>query len=141
MSKPIAYDRLKQAVSWALEAITGIGQRAVKVAQPYIFVRDAKAKKEVKIDLHDIQYVQVKGNTCTIGTLKGEVETRKTLKEFKRKLGEDDFMMVERSFLVNKWLIREVQESKIILDGVSSHILIGPEYAKAIRDFVKENLW
>lgn len=139
--KPIAFDRLQQALGWAVEAIKGIKVQEGRVLEPYIFVKVLKAKKYVNVRVHEILYIMVAGNTCIIKTLNDELVVRKSLKELRHKLGATDFIMAERAFLVNKHLIKEVHESKLFMVGLEKEIQIGPDYAANLRDFVKSKLW
>ncbi|MFD2963674.1 MULTISPECIES: LytR/AlgR family response regulator transcription factor [Olivibacter] len=141
LMKPIAYDRLQQAVTWAMESILGLKLEQVQVKEPYLFVKEVESMAAVRIDIDDIVYVQAEKNICLFKLLNREVRTRKTLKEIRERLGDENFMMAERSFLINKQLIVRIQDSKIILRGLQHGIPIGPDYAPAIREFVDARLW
>lgn len=139
--KPIVFDRLQQAIGWAVEAIHDTSIQQAPVREPYIFLRPLYGKTYVHVKVHEILYVKVEGNECEVKTLNKELVVRKTLKEFRHKLGLTDFIMVERSILVNKHLITQVDEGNLLLEGLQDKITIGPDYAAGVKAFVKSKLW
>ena len=89
-----------------------------------------------KVVLKDICFVEVLAHSCTIHTMEGEFETKITMCELEKKLGQR-FIRTHRSFLVNIEKIKRIMKTDVVLDDDTKVPLSRRSYAQVARAFMK----
>lgn len=101
--KPVAFDRFLKAID---KFLARNGKKTpetppqVQEEQPHLFIR--ADRKNVKIYLHDILYLESLKDYVRIVTSNGKVLTKDTMTHFEETLPPERFLRVHRSFLVAK---------------------------------------
>ncbi len=108
--KPISFERFLKAVSKAVEKI-GITSK-----QGFIFVKSDR--KDYRIDLNDIYYIEGMGDYLRIQTL----TTHSTMKNMENQLPANSFARIHKSFIVALPKIDYVEGNVINLKGDSLKI-------------------
>lgn len=103
--KPVAFDRFLKAIDKFLarngkKAPEPQPPVAAQEEQPHLFIR--ADRKNVKIYLHDILYLESLKDYVRIVTSNGKVLTKDTMTHFEETLPPERFLRVHRSFLVAK---------------------------------------
>lgn len=101
--KPVAFDRFLKAIDKFLARNgkkTPEAHPPAPEEQPHLFVR--ADRKNVKIYLHDILYLESLKDYVRIVTSSGKVLTKDTMTHFEETLPPERFLRVHRSFLVAK---------------------------------------
>lgn len=103
--KPVAFDRFLKAIDKFLARNGKKTPESQPPApapeeQPHLFVR--ADRKNVKIYLHDILYLESLKDYVRIVTSNGKVLTKDTMTHFEETLPPERFLRVHRSFLVAK---------------------------------------
>lgn len=103
----------------------------------YLFVKSEL--KMVKILISDILYVESANEYIKIYLDNGEVITTfMRLKNIESKLSENQFMRVQRSFIINLTKIHSVEKNRIVLNHMKS-IPIGQQYKEKIQEYLGKN--
>ncbi|GEM_PF-4687012 len=89
-------------------------------------------KKEVRIDMSSILYIQSFKDYCEINTLKKKILYRSTLKSMEARLPKSQFVRVNRSYLVRKDKIDSMAKDHLMI--VDDRIPIGKTYRKSILE-------
>ncbi len=126
--KPISFELFLKAVNKVQDLkIRPLDQKQSSPdEQGYFFVTSGKEK--VKIRLTDVLYLESKGDYVLIKTLDKEVQTHATLTSMEKKLGEENFIRVHRSFMVNINKIESWSQTDVRMAG--QIIPIGRSYKK-----------
>ena len=119
--KPVAQERLEQALERANRRISGRGRVAAKEDEP---IRDRERDKEtgrldklpvdkenrtLLIDLKDICFAVVRGDYVFIKTFDQEYLTRFSISDLEKRLPSPPFLRTHRAFLVNLQQVSEIQ--------------------------------
>lgn len=115
--KPISFDRFLKAVDKLYDNIPSSTTVEVAAAHPsprYVFV--TSEKKNIKICLDEIEYVESKRDYILIKTSNKEVLTHQTITYMDEHLPDGCFLRVHRSFIINlkkldSWNSHEVEIS------------------------------
>jgi DNA-binding LytR/AlgR family response regulator len=125
--KPIAYDRFEKGVEKAKEYYK-IKQNAdvaeTDLESDYIFVK--ANQKLIKLAYSDIYYVEAFADYVKIFLADKKIVTLQTMKNMEKKLPEDMFTRVHRSFIVNRKLVQSFSTSMCEVNDVK--IPIGKNY-------------
>jgi len=136
--KPIAYDRFEKGVDKAKEYYK-IKQNAdvaeTDLESDYIFVK--ANQKLIKLAYSDIYYVEAFADYVKIFLVDKKIVTLQTMKNMEKKLPEDMFTRVHRSFIVNRKLVQSFSTSMCEVNGVK--IPIGKNYKEAFVGLMKSN--
>ncbi len=136
--KPIAYDRFEKGVDKAKEYYK-IKQNAdvaeTDLESDYIFVK--ANQKLIKLAYSDIYYVEAFADYVKIFLVDKKIVTLQTMKNMEKKLPEDLFTRVHRSFIVNRKLVQSFSTSMCEVNGVK--IPIGKNYKEAFVGLMKSN--
>lgn len=101
--KPISFDRFLQAVQKYLDTNSAAQTAPKKVKDSekndFIFVRSER--KMVKINLHELLYVESLSDYLKLHTSKITFITRDTISNLEEKLDDHHFLRIHRSFIVN----------------------------------------
>lgn len=135
--KPIAVDRFKKAVEKARELYTL--KHSGEVEQPtmeeeHIFVK--ANQKLVKIVYDDILYVEAFADYVKIFTPEKRIVTLQTMKNMEKKLPEDKFCRVHRSYIVGLKHVEAFSTSHVEVAG--EKIPIGKNYKDTFVELMKQ---
>jgi DNA-binding LytR/AlgR family response regulator len=136
--KPIAYDRFEKGVEKAKEYYK-IKQNAdvaeTDLESDYIFVK--ANQKLIKLAYSDIYYVEAFADYVKIFLADKKIVTLQTMKNMEKKLPEDMFTRVHRSFIVNRKLVQSFSTSMCEVNDVK--IPIGKNYKEVFVGLMKSN--
>ncbi|MFT4599140.1 MAG: DNA-binding LytR/AlgR family response regulator [Bacteroidia bacterium] len=136
--KPIAYDRFEKGVEKAKEYYK-IKQNAdvaeTDLESDYIFVK--ANQKLIKLAYSDIYYVEAFADYVKIFLADKKIVTLQTMKNMEKKLPEDMFTRVHRSFIVNRKLVQSFSTSMCEVNEVK--IPIGKNYKEVFVGLMKSN--
>ena len=136
--KPIAYDRFEKGVEKAKEYYK-IKQNAdvaeTDLESDYIFVK--ANQKLIKLAYSDIYYVEAFADYVKIFLADKKIVTLQTMKNMEKKLPEDMFTRVHRSFIVNRKLVQSCSTSMCEVNDVK--IPIGKNYKEVFVGLMKSN--
>lgn len=132
--KPISFERFEKAAGKAIDYIR-LRDAQKRAPEQVLFVRSEY--QLVKIDLHEIEYVESLEDYIRIHlTALKPVMTLMTLKNILEKLPADQFQRVHRSYVVSLSKIRSIVNRRIRL--TAAEIPIGDSYADFISKWRKE---
>ncbi len=129
--KPISFERFLKAVYKVMDLKSGKTEIHPDASGPssnlsYVFV--PVDKKNVKVCLQDIVYVESRRDYVFIKTKKKEVITHQTLSYMEERLPTPSFLRVHRSFIINMNMIESWSNNEIELPDVQ--IPIGRTYKR-----------
>jgi DNA-binding LytR/AlgR family response regulator len=133
--KPILFDRFLKAVNKTFDrihrpsSINADHPADTSGNEDHIFVKTGSRNKIVRILLHEIEYVESKGNYVAIHTINSHIITQLTMKELEEKLPVKRFRRIHNSYLVPLNKITAVEGNQL---QIGKHKLpIGDTYKKA----------
>jgi DNA-binding LytR/AlgR family response regulator len=133
--KPVSFDRFLKAIGKfhtrvrRTEVLETPAGQAVEGEAPHLFVR--ADRKNVKVLLDDILYVESLKDYVRIATPQGKITTKETITHFEEVLPGDRFLRVHRSFIVAKDKI--TAHSADGLDIGKTPIPVGRMYKLAVE--------
>lgn len=133
--KPVSFDRFLKAIGKFHTRVRPVGAPEASQAHssegeaPHIFVR--ADRKNVKIWLDDILYVESLKDYVRIATPQGKITTKETITHFEEVLPGERFLRVHRSFIVAKDKI--TAHSNDGLDIGKTPIPVGRMYKLAVE--------
>lgn len=106
--KPVNYANVEEAMNRCIKVIGEFARQIeIKVG-----------KNKIKINLANIQYIEVLGNACHIHTGRNEIITYTPLNDLEKLINEKSFLRCHRSFLVNmRAIIQKTSEGLIMENG------------------------
>lgn len=102
--KPISFDRFLKAIDKVYDSMNpGTPSFEFIAEKPDVpsFVFVPSEKKNIKICLEEIEFIESKRDYILIKTSKKEVLTHQTITYMEERLPEDQFLRVHRSFIIN----------------------------------------
>ncbi|MEQ9265537.1 MAG: LytTR family DNA-binding domain-containing protein [Balneolaceae bacterium] len=128
--KPISFDRFLKAVDKIFDSLSPRSHlpapNEIKDEQCHIFV--ISDKRNVKVCLNDIVYIESKRDYILIKTKDKEVETYQTISYMEEHLPDNNFLRVHRSFIINMSLIDSWSNNEVEL--LDSKIPIGRTFKR-----------
>jgi DNA-binding LytR/AlgR family response regulator len=134
--KPIAFERFYQAVS-KLNAEPKTVVSSQNNAPDFLFVKTDGKNKFQKIFLSDILYVESLQNYVCIHTSKQQVITHSSLKNIAESLPENDFIQIQKSYVVSLQHIESTDNFSVFING--KELPIGATFKDAFFDKIEEN--
>ncbi|MFY0697484.1 MAG: response regulator transcription factor [Balneola sp.] len=137
--KPISFNRFLKAVDKVFE-LHSVTEHSIKTADEsnskhFVFV--PVDKKNVKICLNEIIYIESKRDYVLIKTLNKEVVTHQTLTYMEERLPNPSFLRVHRSFIINTKMIESWSNNEIELPGIQ--VPIGRTYKREALKVLNNN--
>ena len=126
--KPFSLERFIAATEKVIKKKRNASSKIDDEATEYLFVKSNK--KQIKINIKEIQYIESCGNYINIVTRNDKVTTKQTLTDFIKNLPEDDFVRIHKSFIVAYSYIRYIEGNYVSIGD--KHLPIG----KVFRDNV-----
>lgn len=136
LMKPIAYDRFLIAIQKVQNRTQSSPQITPSIELPaanFIFVKSEYRVQ--KINLDEIIYLEGLGDYVAIHTVKGKILTLENMKHFERKLPQQDFMRVHKSFLVALSKIDYIERNRIVIQ--EKRIPVSDSYKKVFWKRIK----
>ncbi|MFV1883881.1 MAG: LytR/AlgR family response regulator transcription factor [Balneola sp.] len=129
--KPVSFERFLKAVNKVFDSMEGnapspVNTDSVDEHQHYVFV--PSDKKNVKICLEEILFIESKRDYILISTKNKEVTTYQTITYMEERLPSDQFVRVHRSFIINLKKIESWSNNEIELADTT--IPIGRTYKR-----------
>lgn len=137
--KPISFDRFLKAVNKLFDLSSKVEKPVLTSGSgedlQYVFV--PSDKKNVKICLEDIIYIESKRDFILIKTTRKEVNTYQTITYMEEHLPADHFLRVHRSFIINLNKIDCWSNNDVEMPGIK--IPIGRTYKREALKVLNEN--
>jgi len=140
--KPIRFPRFLQAVQKvADEASERQGeQHTMDLEDDYIFVKTESKGKLLKINLHEIDYIEGMKNYVAIfcGGKKTLVYT--SMKELEERLPHKSFIRVHKSFIIPIAKITGIEGNLLRLKNVTAEVQIGESYKADLMEIIRNKM-
>ena len=147
--KPISLERFMKSVNKAAEQLerqrksrpapSGSAEEGTQEAIDFLFVK--ADKKLVKVNFHEIIYIEGLKDYVIIRMDSQRVITLQTMKSLEDKLPAQKFMRIHRSYIVNVDKIYAIFGNmvEILEKGQPKHLPIGKNYRDELLDIVNKN--
>lgn len=132
--KPVLFERFIVAVSKAKKRVSSksMEQQQVKSQGNTLFVKDGT--KLVKINLHDILYIEGLKDYVSIYTKSQKIVSLQRMKNLESVLSKDKFLRIHHSYIIGLDWIQSIHKDSVEINGNS--LPIGETYRKSFREFV-----
>lgn len=135
--KPISMSKFALMVNRLIKSEASL-KREVKT-EDFFFIKTDQTQRYIKVNLRDLIAVEGLNNYIKIHTLSGTYVAYLTMKEMEAKLdGNDNFMRVQRSFIISMDHINKVEASTILLSN-KLEVPLGTTYKKYFLTFLDRN--
>jgi len=144
--KPISLERFMKAANKAMEQIELQRKDAstqevplVEEGQDFIFVK--ADKKLIKVNYHDIVYIEGLKDYVIIRNEDSRVITLQTMKSLENKLPVEQFKRIHRSYIVNLERIDAIVGNMVEVKekGQAKHLPIGKNYREELLEIINKN--
>ncbi|WP_400080818.1 LytR/AlgR family response regulator transcription factor [Winogradskyella sp. R77965] len=133
--KPFSFERFLKAVQKALEIKpmeTAPFTEEFKKALDYIFIY--ADKKYIQVQTKNILYLEAAGNYVKVITKDQQVLTREKISDIAKRLSNDSFIQVHKSYVVSKPHIEFIEGNRIKIKDV--FVPIGKLYKSNVSDIL-----
>ena len=96
----------------------------------YIFVKSKS--RLIKLNTNDVIYIEALKDYVVINTPAARYTIHSTMKDIQKKMPEDKFLRVHRSYIVNLNKISEIESPNLILEGNKKIIPIGGSFREGL---------
>ena len=96
----------------------------------YIFVKSKS--RLIKLNTNDVIYIEALKDYVVINTPSARYTIHSTMKDIQKKMPEDKFLRVHRSYIVNINKISEIESPNLILEGNKKIIPIGGSFKEGL---------
>ena len=96
----------------------------------YIFVKSKS--RLIKLNTNDVIYIEALKDYVVINTSAARYTIHSTMKDIQKKMAEDKFLRVHRSYIVNLNKISEIESPNLILEGNKKIIPIGGSFREGL---------
>jgi DNA-binding LytR/AlgR family response regulator len=120
--KPFSFERFLKAVNKVIEKLNTPVQN--NASSPFIFLK--ADKKNHKVDLETIHYIEAIGDYMKVVTDAGQLIVNDTMKKMQEELPASLFIRVHKSFIISRSKIRFIEGNFVQVADKS--IPIGPTY-------------
>ncbi len=135
--KPISFERFLKCVN---KINSRLSERVKNASgDDFFYIQTETKGKLIKINYHDIIYIQSQQNYLSVVTSDKKHLTYLTLIEMEKKL-PSSFIRISKSFIINTDKISHVQGDELFLENDRTAITIGPSYKQSFAEFMKEHL-
>jgi DNA-binding LytR/AlgR family response regulator len=145
--KPFSYQRFLKAVSKMPFEMTLVDApedepepKPMPKREEYIFVKvDAKGKFH-KVLYKDVIFIEAQKTYASITTSIDRVTTNLTLSDLEKRLPEDRFMRIHRSYMIAKERISGIEGDEVVLDKVL-RVPIGDTYKENVTKYLEGSIY
>ena len=121
LKKPAEWSRFLKTVEKIRKKIFEIGAKLVDNSEPgHVFIKTDS--KLVQLDLKQVLWVEALGNYIRVHTENEKHTVLSTMKEIESKLPSQDFIRVQRSFIVRLDKVKSIADNYIIIKDKEIHI-------------------
>ncbi len=132
--KPFNFERFFKAVQKAASAIaTRTSRPSPPSEKGYVFIKDEK--KQHKVDLSDIVYIEASGNYAIVYKGSSKIISQKKISDLENLLPKTSFVRVHRSFLISKDHVTLIKANEIQLGEMK--IPIGRVYKDRVVELLQ----
>lgn len=131
--KPIRFERFYKAVSKVLTNEPSLPVRSESPEDPYLFIRTER--KFVRIKTNDILYLEGLKDYVMIHTALEKYAVATNLKSVLSQLPPEQFLRVNKSYIVNTCNIQSIDANFITLGN--AQVPIGDTYRPDVQEFLK----
>jgi DNA-binding LytR/AlgR family response regulator len=141
LHKPFSFERFIKAMN---KARAKFDPAEINVNQPvapkgnespnYIFIKEDK--RNYRVDLKDIEYLQADGDYINVFTKKRTYLVYMTMKKMETVLDKTNLIRVHRSYFVNLSYVTAFEGNRILINDTA--IPLGAAYRKYFYDIVKQ---
>ena len=140
--KPISYERFYKAASKAQQIIEPAVNQEINVASPvqskeFIFIKGDTKNKFIKVNYHDILYIEGLKNYVSVYTATQRIITYQALRELETQLPHPPFYRVHKSYIISLEKIKMIDGNTLFINDQS--IPIGETYKEEFFKIVREN--
>ena len=86
----------------------------------------------IKLNTNDVIYIEALKDYVVINTSAARYTIHSTMKDIQKKMPEDKFLRVHRSYIVNLNKISEIESPNLILEGNKKIIPIGGSFREGL---------
>lgn len=130
--KPFSFERFLKACHKANQHCERGARTQLPERPPFLFVKSGY--DQVRLELHELLYVESQGNYVRFVTAKQSILSRLTMAEVSALLPASQFLRVHRSYIANKTMIQRIDKYSVFIGQVE--LPIGREYSPAIEEFL-----
>lgn len=139
LTKPVPFPKFLEAAQ-RVEALINLEKKATKITpakpekeQKYIFVKTGQKGLRVKVNFEDILFIEGMKNYIGINTKEGEkIMTLMNMKDIEEILPKDDFIRVNKSYLIATNCITAIEGNNAILGNLT--VPIGITYKETVQN-------
>ncbi len=133
--KPFSFDRFLKAINKVEERISVSKNNEIQEDKASLFLNVDKTLH--KIVLNDILYLESDRNYITVVTLNKKLSYLDSLKNWKEKLPENQFVQIHKSFIINSKHVDKIAGNEIYVK--SNRLPIGRSYKQELLTQLKIN--
>ena len=131
--KPFSFDRFMKATNKAKERLDRPMQSSDEHSEEFFFLNVDKTLH--KIVIPEIVYLESDRNYITVVTTQQRLSYIDSLKNWKSKLSDDQFLQVHKSFIINRNFVDKISGNEIYVQG--QRIPIGRTYKQELLKQLK----
>jgi DNA-binding LytR/AlgR family response regulator len=105
--KPFSFERFLKAVNKVIEKLNAPAQHYTAGSSSFIFLK--ADKKNHKVDLETIHYIEAIGDYMKVITDAGQLVVNETMKKMQEELPASHFIRVHKSFIISRSKIRFIE--------------------------------
>lgn len=138
--KPITFERFVKTINKVIEKVTD--QQARIQPKPIVPFNQNKQlifkenKKFLNVLVNDINYIEGMKDYLKVQTHSRSIITHMTMKRIEALLPANEFLRVNRSFIIRKLAVKTIDGNTIIMND-NEHIPIGTNYRELIKGLVE----
>jgi len=136
--KPIEFERFSRAVKKA-QAFIALDVKPASGAD-FLLIKGGTRGKRIRIDLAELDYVEALNNYVAFHVSGKKILAHLALKEVEYKLPADDFMRVQKSYIVALNQISSLENNELVLKKTGVRIPISLNYKELFLEKMKEKL-
>ncbi len=142
LMKPIRLPRFLSAVQKAVKALKDDGNSGhnIRADDDYIFVKTEQKGKLLKINLHDIDYLEGMKNYVAIHRDGQKTMVYTSMKELEEHLPAKQFIRVHKSFIIPIARITGIEGNTLRLKNVIAEIQIGESYKPDLMEIIRNKM-
>lgn len=126
--KPFSFERFIKAVNKVIEKLNASLPNNIAASNPFIFLK--ADKKNHKIDLESIQYIEAIGDYMKVVTDSVQLIINETMKKMQEELPAHLFIRVHKSFIISRNRIKYIEGNYVQIEDKS--IPIGATYKNEV---------
>lgn len=139
--KPITFERFVKAVNRAKEKIDYEQAKQqgdlIATGRQKRHIVFKENKKFINVMIGDISYIEGMKDYLKIHTQTGSIVTHMTIKRVEELLPPDEFLRINRSFIVGKLAVRNISGNTVVMND-HTEIPIGTNYRDIVKKLVED---